>query len=72
MRIVAIVLIVLGIVGLVHRGFTVTTEEEKASIGPITVRVEKKEHVAVPVWASVAAIVVGAALLLGGGRGKVS
>jgi len=67
MRLVAILLIALGVAGLIHRGFTVTTEEEKVSLGPVSVRVEKKERFAVPIWASVGVVVLGAALLLYGG-----
>ena len=69
MRLVAVLLIALGVAGLIHRGFTVTTDEEKVSLGPVTVRVEKREHVAIPVWASVGVVVLGAALLLYGGTG---
>lgn len=64
MRIVAILLIALGVAGLIHRGFTVTTDEEQVTLGPVSVRVEKRERVAVPVWAGVALIVAGAGMLL--------
>lgn len=72
MRIVAIILIVLGIAGLIHRGFTMTTNEEKVSVGPLSVRVEKQEHVAIPVWVSTTGIVLGAALLYAGAQRKIA
>jgi uncharacterized membrane protein YidH (DUF202 family) len=67
-KIVAIVLIVLGILGLVYGGFSYTKTTHDAKIGPLEVAVAEKEHVNVPLWAGVGAIVVGAILLLAPGR----
>ena len=63
-RIAAIVLIVAGALGLAYGGFSYTSESHKADIGPIHMTVNEKEHVNVPVWAGVGALVVGVALLL--------
>ena len=41
-----------------------TTETHEAKIGPIELSVKDKETVNVPIWAGVAAIVVGGLLLL--------
>src|ERR1700690_696646 len=68
LKIVALALIAAGILGLMYGGFTYTKETHEAKIGPIEMRVNEKETVNVPVWAGVGAIVVGAALLLVGGR----
>jgi hypothetical protein len=65
-RIVAIVLIVAGVLGLVYGSFSYTKETHTTKIGPIELSVKDKETVNVPVWASVAAIAVGAGLLLFG------
>jgi hypothetical protein len=62
-KMVAIGLIVLGILGLVYSQFTYTKETHDAKIGPLELSVKDKETVNVPVWAGVAAIVVGGALL---------
>ncbi|MBI2214208.1 MAG: hypothetical protein HYU52_11230 [Acidobacteria bacterium] len=64
LRIVAVVLIVAGILGLVYGGFTYTKTTHDAKLGPIEVSVKDKETIRVPVWAGVAAIVTGTALLL--------
>ena len=64
--IVAIVLIAAGIAGLVYGGITYTQTTHEASIGPFELAIEDKETVQVPVWAGVAAIVAGGALLLVG------
>jgi len=53
---------------LMYGGFTYTKKTHEAEIGPIEMAVTEKETVNVPVWAGVGAIVVGAALLLVGGR----
>ena len=63
-KIVAVLLIVGGILGLVYGGFSYTKEKHEAHVGPIELSVEEKERVNVPLWAGVGAIVVGAGLLL--------
>ena len=60
----AIALVVLGIIGLAYGGFSYTKETHKAQIGSLSVSVQDKETVNVPVWAGVGAIVIGVALLL--------
>lgn len=64
LKIVAILLVVCGIVGLVYGGFTYTKTTHDAKIGPLEFSVKDKERVNVPVWAGVAAIVAGGVLLL--------
>ncbi len=67
-RIVALALIIGGLLGLAYGGFTYTKENHEAKIGPIELNVKEKETVNVPVWAGIGAIVIGAGLLLVGGR----
>lgn len=69
MRIFAILLIVAGILGLAYGGFTYTTEDQEAKIGPVEFVVKKNKTVNIPVWAGVGAIVLGGVLLVGGRRG---
>jgi uncharacterized membrane protein len=64
MKIVAIVLIVAGIVGLLYGKFVYTKETHKASVGSIELSIQEKRTVNVPLWAGVGAIVVGGALLV--------
>jgi TRAP-type C4-dicarboxylate transport system permease small subunit len=63
-KIVAIVLILAGVLGLVYGSFGYTKETHEAKLGPIELSVKEKQTVNVPVWAGVGAIVVGGALLL--------
>ena len=64
LKIVGVVLILAGVLGLVYRGFSYTKETHEAKIGPLELQLKEKETVNVPVWAGVGAIIVGAALLL--------
>jgi multidrug transporter EmrE-like cation transporter len=63
-KIVGVVLIVAGILGLVYGGFSFTKETHEAKIGPLELQVKEKETVNIPAWAGVGAIVIGAVLLL--------
>lgn len=67
-KLLGIVLIVAGVLGLVYGGFSYTKENHEAKIGPITLSVKEKETVNVPMWAGIGAIVAGALLLLVGGK----
>lgn len=67
-KVVGVVLIVAGLLGVVFSSFSFTKETHEAKLGPIELSVKEKQTVNVPVWASVAAIVVGGLLLVAGGR----
>lgn len=63
-KIIAIVLIAGGTLGLVYGGVSYTKENQAAKIGPIEFSMSQKETVAIPTWLSVGAILAGAATLL--------
>jgi uncharacterized membrane protein YidH (DUF202 family) len=65
-RLIAILLIVCGALGLAYGGFTYTKETHQADLGPLHVSLDEKQHVNIPIWAGVGAILVGAFLLMGG------
>jgi uncharacterized membrane protein len=67
-RIIGIVLIVAGALGLAYGSFSYTKDTHTAKIGPLQLSVKEKETINVPVWAGVAAIVAGGFLLLAGSR----
>lgn len=66
MRIVAIALIVLGLLGLLYGSFSYTKDTTAVKLGPLELSVKEKQTVNVPVWAGVGAIVVGGLLLMFG------
>lgn len=63
-KIVGIVLIAAGILGLVYGSFSYTKETHSTKIGSLELSMKDKERVNVPVWAGVGAIVAGGLLLL--------
>jgi hypothetical protein len=66
LRILGVVLIVLGVLGLVYGQFSYTRKSHEADLGVVKLQVKEKETVNVPTWAGVAAIAVGTGLLLAG------
>ena len=67
-KIVGIVLIIAGLLGIVFSNFSFTKETHEIKLGPIELAVKEKQSVNIPVWASVAAIVVGGVLLVFGSK----
>ncbi len=67
-RIIAIVLIVIGGLALAYGGFSYTKSTSEANLGPISIEVKDKEQVNIPMWAGIAAIVVGGVLLIAPGK----
>lgn len=68
MKILAIVLLVGGTLALVYGGFTYTKSSSEAELGPISLVVNERERVNLPVWVGVLGIVVGGGLLVASGR----
>lgn len=64
----ALVLVIAGLLGLAYGSFSFTKQTHEAQIGPIALSVKEKQTVNIPVWAGVAAIVIGGGLLVFGGR----
>jgi len=66
LRILGIVLVVLGVLGLVYGQFSYTKKSHDADLGVVKLSIKEKETVNVPTWAGVAAIAAGAVLLVMG------
>jgi len=69
-KVIAIILIVAGALGLVYQQFSFTKETHQAKIGPLELSVKEKETVNIPLWASLGAIGVGVVLLVTSSRKK--
>jgi hypothetical protein len=67
-RLLGVVLAVAGIAALFVNDISFTRSTEEASLGPVSVAVDKEETVAIPTWAGLAALLLGAGLVAGGGR----
>jgi len=63
-RVIALVLVIGGVLGLAYGGFSYTKEDHEAKIGPLNISVQEKQTVNIPLWVGIGAIVVGGALLL--------
>lgn len=67
-KILGIILIIAGALGLGYSSFTYTKDTEAIKVGPIEMTVKEKETVNIPVWAGAGAIVLGGLLLLFGNK----
>ena len=63
LRLIAIIVIVAGALGLLYGSFSFTKATHDVKLGPIEFSLKEKETVNVPMWAGIAAIVVGGMLL---------
>jgi TRAP-type C4-dicarboxylate transport system permease small subunit len=62
-KLIAIVLLVIGALALVYGGFSYTRETHEANVGPLQLSIADKQRVNIPMWAGVAAVLIGGALL---------
>lgn len=67
-KLIGIVLIVAGCLGLAYGGFTYTKETSAVKMGPIELKVQEKETVSVPLIVSAGAIAIGVFMLVSVGR----
>jgi uncharacterized membrane protein len=63
-KILGIVLLVGGLLGLVYGHFEYTKETHEGHIGPFKFSVAEKETTVIPSWASIAVMVAGVVLLV--------
>lgn len=68
LKIIGIVLLIAGSLGLVYGGFTYTSDTHMADLGPLQMTMTEKDHVNIPVWAGIGAILLGGVLLVVGKR----
>ncbi len=67
-KIIGILLIAAGCLGLAYGGFSYTKETTGVKLGPLEFKVEEKETVNVPLIVSGAAVAIGVFLIVGVGR----
>jgi uncharacterized membrane protein YidH (DUF202 family) len=63
-RIIGIILIIIGLVGLMLGGFSWTREKTVVDLGPIEARAEQRETIPIPPLAGGLALVAGVVLLI--------
>ncbi|GKS76223.1 hypothetical protein AVME950_15025 [Acidovorax sp. SUPP950] len=67
-RLIAIVLIVAGALGLAYGGFSYTKDTTVVKVGPLEISAKEKETVNIPLWVGIGAIAVGGLLLVLGAK----
>lgn len=67
-KIGGIILVVMGVMGLAYGGFSYTSDVHRTDLGPLHLSFIEKEHVNIPIWAGVALILIGGALLVRRGK----
>ena len=67
-KLIGIIAIAAGCLGLAYGGFSYTKQTTAVKLGPIELKVQEKETVNIPLIFSLGAIVVGVVLLVGAGR----
>ena len=65
-KLVGLILIVGGALGLAFGGFSYTKDSSAVKIGPVELSMKQKETINIPLWAGVGAIVAGGLLLVFG------
>ena len=63
-KILGIILLVAGLLGLAYGHFEYTKETHEAQVGPLKFSVTEKETTVIPSWVSIAAIAAGVVLLV--------
>lgn len=72
MKILGIVLIVIGIVGVLYGGLTWTTTDKVVDLGPVQVTHDKTHSVPLPPIAGAVSLIIGTALVVMNGRQRAS
>lgn len=67
-KMIGIVLVVAGCLGLAYGGFSYTKETSAVKLGPIELKVQEKETVNIPLIVSAGVIAIGVFLLVAVGR----
>ena len=68
MKLVAVIMIVLGALGLAYGSFSYTENTHSTKVGPLTLSVKDEKTVNVPVWAGAGLVLVGVVLLVARGK----
>ena len=63
-KMIGVILLLAGALGLAYGSFSYTKENHDAKIGPLEMSVQEKERVNIPKWAGIGAILLGGALLV--------
>ncbi|NHA14648.1 hypothetical protein [Thioalkalivibrio sp. XN279] len=63
-KILALILIIGGGLGLAYGGFSYTRETHSTDIGPVHLEMKEEQRVNIPLWAGLAAVIGGGLILV--------
>ena len=63
-KIIGVLLVIAGTLGLIYGGFSYTKDKRDVKLGALQFSVTEKETVSIPVWAGAGTIAIGVILLL--------
>lgn len=69
-KMLGLALIVAGVLGLAYGGFSYNKDTTAVKLGSFELSVKEKQTVNIPLWAGIAAIVVGGLMLGLGGKSR--
>ena len=67
-KLIGIILIIAGCLGLAYGGFSYTKETTAVKLGPMELKVQERETVNIPLIISAGAVIIGVVLLITIGR----
>ena len=67
-KLIGIILIIAGCLGLAYGGFSYTKETTAVKLGPMELKVQERETVNIPLIISAGAVIIGVVLLVTVGR----
>ncbi len=67
-KLIGIILIIVGVLGLAYGGFSYTQDRTAVKVGPVELTVQENKSINIPLWAGIGTLVVGVVLLGIGGK----
>ena len=67
-KLIGIILIIVGVLGLAYGGFSYTQDRTAVKVGPLELTVQENKSINIPLWAGIGTLVVGVVLLGLGGK----
>ncbi|MFY8133613.1 MAG: hypothetical protein ACOVKS_01275 [Aquimonas sp.] len=68
LRLASLVLMVGGALALAYGGFSYTRDTHELNLGPLQVQVQERKYLNIPIWAGLASLLAGVALLAASAR----
>jgi len=67
-KVLGLIVLIAGALSLIYGGFKYTKAVHETTVGPVVIAVKEEQRVNIPLWAGVAALVIGSGLFLIGNK----